>query len=313
LRVSVVIPASGLPKLWASALEDGGELQRMNPICVWDGEDREGVKRLVTGFVESDAQRVLDEDGFRVWDSLHVDNYMVADVVRAFAEVDAWGVPQQPRLHAHTVSSAYGFLGHDLGTEIGGHGGAAARYLMVQHLATPDLVLWSHTGRIDDADVPAYHQDPATGRFAQNDSLFFPPTVEALQEIVEPTFYTRRPPTLERIADRLPGARGRGMVVSRQECRSRYAEVMERLAAFTDVQPIDDQDDVREWSLVMAFTGAMNAIDRGLVEEAEIVVHGSGFYGASDVGSRSEDALTRVASSADVATAVRRACATAGD
>lgn len=307
LRVSVVIPASGLPKVWASVLDDDADLQRLNPICVYGGEDREGVKPLVHGFVDNYAERLLDEYGVRVWDSLHVDNYMVADVIRAFAEADAWGVPQNPRLHVHAVSSAYGFLGHALGTEIRG-GGAPARYLMVQHLATPDLVLWSHTGRIDEVDLPAYSYDPTTNVYRQDESTYFPPTVESLHEIVEPTFYTRRPPTVERIADWLPGARDRGMVVSRQECLSRYDDVMERLAAHTHVRPIARPDDVREWAMIMALAGAMNAIDRGLVEEDEIVIHGSGYYGADDVGTRSEDSLTHVSSSADIADAVMSAC-----
>lgn len=108
LRVSVVIPASGLPKVWTSALDDDARLRQLNPICVYGEEDREGVKRLVHGFIDDYAGRILDVHGIRVWDSLHVDNYMVADVVRAFAEADAWGVPQNSRLHVHAVSSAYG-------------------------------------------------------------------------------------------------------------------------------------------------------------------------------------------------------------
>ncbi len=39
---------------------------------------------------------------------------------------------------------------------------------------------------------------------------------------------------------------------------------------------------VREWSLVMAMTGVLNAIDRGLVDERDILVHGSGSYAAGD-------------------------------
>lgn len=309
LRVSVVIPGSGLPKVWTSALDDDVRLRLVNPICVYGNEDREGVKRLVNGFVDDYAGQILDEHGVRVWDSIHVDNYMVADVVRAFAEADAWGVPQNSRLHVHAVSSAYGFLGHALGSEICG-GGATARYLMVQHLATPDLVLWSHTGRIDEADLPAYSYDPATGGYQQDKSPYFPPAVESLHEIVEPTFYTRRPPTVGLIADQLPGARGRGMVVSRHECLSRYGDVMARLAAHTHVRPIASPDDVREWAMIMAFAGAMNAVDRGLVEEDEIVIHGSGFYGAADVGTRPEDSFTCVSSCAEVADAVTSACAT---
>jgi hypothetical protein len=310
LRVSVVIPASGLPKVWTSTLDDDVRLRLLNPICVYGGEDREGVKRLVHGFIDDHAGRILDEHGVRVWDSLHVDNYMVADVVRAFGEADAWGVPRSSRLHVHAVSSAYGFLGHALGTEIRG-GGAPAGYLMVQHLATPDLVLWSHTGRIDESGLPAYSYDPATGGYQQDESPYFPPAVESLHEIVEPTFYTRRPPTVERFAGLLPGARGRGMVVSRQECLSRYADVMERLAAHSDVRPVANPDDVREWAMIMAFTGAMNAVDRGLVAEDEIVIHGSGLYSAADVGTRPEESLTGVSSSADVAEAVANACAIA--
>ncbi|OXM58503.1 hypothetical protein CFP71_02895 [Amycolatopsis thailandensis] len=307
LRVSVVIPATGLPKLWASTLDTDANLRSSNPICVCDAEDPEVVKELVREFSGRDAERIAGESGFRLWESQHIDNYLVADVVRGFAEFDAWGVPRNPRLHVHAVSSAYGLLGHALGARIRG-AGAPANYLLIQHLATPDLVLWSHTGRMDEADLPSYTFDPTTNRYRQDESPYFPPTVEDLHECVEPTFYTRRPPTVDQIADWLPGAKGRGMVVSREECRSRYPEVAERLAVHTQVRPAASAAEVREWSTIMAVTGAMNAIDRGLVAEDEIVIHGSGCYDATDVGTRPSEFVRPVASAADVADIVTRAC-----
>jgi hypothetical protein len=50
------------------------------------------------------------------------------------------------------------------------------------------------------------------------------------------------------------------------------------------VRPLpEDPARLREWSAVMALTGALNAIERGIVPPGhEIVLHGSGYYTDAD-------------------------------
>jgi hypothetical protein len=56
-----------------------------------------------------------------------------------------------------------------------------------------------------------------------------------------------------------------------------------------------------EWSLPMVLTGALNAIDRGLVAEGqEIVVHGTGCYSAADFTTLPDTATVSVGSYPDL-------------
>jgi hypothetical protein len=96
------------------------------------------------------------------------------------------------------------------------------------------------------------------------------------------TFYTRRPPTAERMNSIIGRFGHDGIVVSLYECLERYPQIR-RLLADSSVNLPGDPRILREWSLVMAFTGVLNAIDRGLIgDEPEVVVHGSGSYATSD-------------------------------
>ncbi|MEK8173017.1 DUF6002 family protein [Streptomyces sp. M19] len=61
----------------------------------------------------------------------------------------------------------------------------------------------------------------------------------------------------------------------------RYPQVRALLADARVELPADPRT-LREWSLVMALTGILNAVDRGLVPERDILVHGSGSYAADD-------------------------------
>jgi hypothetical protein len=62
----------------------------------------------------------------------------------------------------------------------------------------------------------------------------------------------------------------------------RYEEIRARLSEAAVNLPQDPQP-LREWALLMAMTGVLNGIDRGLIPEgAEVVVHGSGSYGTDD-------------------------------
>ncbi len=55
----------------------------------------------------------------------------------------------------------------------------------------------------------------------------------------------------------------------------------------------------------MVLTGVLNAIDRGLVPAGrEVVVHGSGFYAATDYEPLGGDAVVPVATVDDIAAAI---------
>jgi hypothetical protein len=75
---------------------------------------------------------------------------------------------------------------------------------------------------------------------------------------------------------------GDGIVVSLAECVERYPHIRELLSGTGCALPADFRE-LREWSLVMAMTGLLNAIDRGLIGAAlDAVVHGSGSYSVAD-------------------------------
>jgi hypothetical protein len=63
----------------------------------------------------------------------------------------------------------------------------------------------------------------------------------------------------------------------------------------------DDPAAVREWSLMMACTGVLNGLDRGLVEAShDVVVHGSGWYTDKDMEPLPEHGATPVSSAEDI-------------
>ena len=240
------------------------------------------MKELAVELVAKYAADVLDAHGVRLWYTLDIENYKVADVVRACAEQEF--LPRAERLHVHAVSSAYGLLGHDLGARLLAEAGGpapSAHYFLVQHLDTPDMVLSLHFGSVSRDNLPDYRVDGATGLFRQDADPRFPTTTFSPTENLDPTFYTRRPVTSAAMNELIRSRGGGGIVVSLHECLQRYPQ----LRALLDGTGIDlpaDPRELREWSLVMALTGALNAIDRGLVPEDDILVHGSGTYQTAD-------------------------------
>jgi len=100
--------------------------------------------------------------------------------------------------------------------------------------------------------------------------------------VLDRTFYTHRPATAPEMTRIIRTHGGDGIVVSARECRDRYPQLRDRLAA-VGFRALDDLGELREWSLLMALTGVCNAIDRDLVPVGhDIVVHGSGWYTAAD-------------------------------
>ncbi|GAA3150125.1 hypothetical protein GCM10010521_42070 [Streptomyces rameus] len=286
LQITSVVPAGSTGKLWSSPLGEDASLRRRNPLVVHECAEPASVKDLATAFATGHAERLHRQHGVRVWYTLGLDNYRAADMVRAFAERDLLPADQSARTHVHSVSSAFGLLGHHLGHQIIARDGRSAppraRYFLVQHLGTPDMVLSLRHGTHDRAELPAYELDPTTGLYRQDQDPHFPATTYDPDEHLDPTFYTRRPVTSAQMDPIIATQGGGGIVVSLQECISRYGEVRALLSDADVALPADPRR-LREWSLVMAVTGTLNAADRGLLPDSEdVLVHGSGSYGEQD-------------------------------
>jgi hypothetical protein len=283
LAILVVVPATSRDKLWASPLSANADARRRNPVAVHHSPRAEQVKVLAGEMVDRFGPAMYERFGVRLWYTLALDNYRAADIVRAYVEHDC--LPgAEGRLHVHAVSSAFGLLGHDLGARrlaAAGHRTPTARYFLVQHLNTPDMVLNLYFGSASRQSLPAYEFDPAAGLYRQDADPRFPRTAIDPDEILDPTFYTRQPVTSAEMNALINTQGGGGIVVSRHECLQRYPLLRRMLEPAGCILPADPAD-LREWSLVMALTGVLNGIDRGLVPEDDILVHGSGSYQAAD-------------------------------
>ncbi|MEV5752370.1 DUF6002 family protein [Actinoallomurus sp. NPDC052308] len=283
LAILVVVPTASRAKLWSSPLASDARARVRNPVAVYHGARRDEVKTLAAGLVDGFGTEMYKRFGVRLWYTLDLDNYRVADIVRAFVEQDYLPHAKE-RLHVHAVSSAFGLLGHALGARRfaeDGHGESTARYFLVQHLDTPDMVLSLYFGSTNRRSMPTYTLDHANGFYRQDTDPRFPLTTFALDEILDSTFYTRQPATSAEMNALIRSQGGGGIVVSRHECLQRYSALREMLQPAGCILPTVP-DDLREWSLVMALTGVLNGIDRGLVSETDILVHGSGSYQVTD-------------------------------
>lgn len=308
LGIVVVVPGSSAHKLWDSPLSTDERLRLRNPVVTFDGADRADVKVLARELVDRHGDAVLAEYGTHLWYTLEIGNYLVADVIRACAEEEF--LPRtQGRLHVHAVSSAYGLLGHDLGARrlAAARGDKpTAHYLLVQHLDTSDMVLSLYFDSFSREHLPEYRLDEATGLYRQQQDPRFPATTFDPDEVLDPTFYTRRPVTSPDMNAIIHARGGGGIVVSLHEVMQRYP-VLRGLLAPAGVHLPADPRDLREWSLAMAFTGVLNAIDRDLVDEEDILVHGSGSYHTGDFSPIPPDRLSPVAGTDDLLRITRRA------
>ncbi|RJL21439.1 DUF6002 family protein [Bailinhaonella thermotolerans] len=307
LRVVVLAPESCLAKLRSSRLSTDPALRELNPLLVYTGEHAEDVKAIGRRFADKHIGDFAAM-GDNLWYSLELANYLVADTARAFFEHAADPAGERPRLHAHAVSSAFGLLGYHRGRAVLEEEGAAdpatrPASLLVQHLGTPDMVLNLRHGDFDRAAIPAYALGE-DGLYAQSADPRFPQVTYDPDEVLDPTFYTHRPATSPAMNDLIARFGGDGIVVSLAECVARYPRLRAMLAGTGCELPADPRT-LREWSLVMAMTGVLNAVDRGLVDEGrDIVVHGSGCYTAAGYRPVEDAAITRVGTVEDVAEAV---------
>ncbi len=312
LRVVIVAPASGRAKLRASRLSSDPQLRRLNPMLLCPAGPPEAVKALAREFVTEYAGKLhAAEHSVDTWFSLDLANYLIADAARALFEQRVAPVrPGEQRLHAHAVSSAFGLLGYHAGRELLERRGAvtpASRpaSLLVQHLATPDMVLGLRQGDPQRWRLPDYALDPATGLLRQvGDDPHFPAVSYALDEVLDPTFYTHRPVTGPAMNQLIARYGGDGIVVSLAECIARYPYLRAWLGEALPRLPADLRT-LREWSTVMALTGVTNAVDRGLLPPGQpIVVHGTGCYSDADFEPLCGDSITEVSTVDDIASAV---------
>jgi hypothetical protein len=304
LSVVVLAPASTAHKFRVDPLSEYADL---NPLLRFSAGPAEGVKALGRAFVDEYAAEAHAKHGLTLWYSLDLKNYLVADAARAAFEADASPTSAAgPRWHAHAVSSAFGLLGYNLGRDLleaSGRAEAADRpgFLLIQHLGTPDMVLNLRNGSFDRANLPTYRPDP-DGGWAQRDDPHFPQVTDDPEEVLDPTFYTHQPVTSPAMNELIRTHGGDGIVVSRRECVRRYPELREWFAGSSRPLPADPAE-LREWSIVMASTGVLEAIDRGLVPPGvEIVLHGSGGYTGDDYVTA--DAYTEVSTVEEIAATV---------
>lgn len=289
LRIAIVVPQQGLSKLWSSPLASDAELRALNPVFHAQAQDGAIVKTLTREFVHQNADMLLREHGLRLWHTYHLDNYRMADAIRAFVEADRIGPPadSRPRVHAQAVSSAFGLLGHHHGQRVlrelkGRVDVTPAQWLLVQHLGTPDLVLNQHFGSFSREHLPRYAVDPASGLLVQSELPFFPAHTFALDEVIDSTFYSHRPATAPLIKAIQHEQGGAGIVVSLRECLDRYAMLRSMLPSSGPALPADPRE-LREWALAMVLAGVLGAIDRNLVPHgSEVLVHTTGSYSTSD-------------------------------
>ena len=283
LRVAVIAPHSCAMKLRGGELGESVELRALNPLFLYAGETAEEVKSIGREVAGRLALEDVGARGLRVWSTLKLENYLPADALRAAFEqsVMPLGTAKRRRVHAHAVSSAFGLLGYTAGLEFLQDRGQISDhdrpgYLLVQHLGTPDMVLNLCHGDCDRARIPFYRANEMNGLLEQEVDLHFPFATMDAEEILDGTFYTHRPVTCEAMSSLIARYGGDGIVVSLFECLERYPAVRQRLRGL-QLLPTDARQ-LREWSVVMAMTGVMNAIDRGLIGDCEVVVHGSGCY-----------------------------------
>ncbi|MFD9305179.1 DUF6002 family protein [Streptomyces sp. NPDC060048] len=313
LNVVVIVPAGSVPKLRSSLLATDPHLRARNPIAVYHGDHPGAVKTLARAVVDDHSGELSRSADTHLWYTLQIENYLAADTVRALSEAEFFApAPGVPRLHAHAVSSAYGLLGHAFGRTVLPRAlrqdSLPPHYFLVQHLGAPDMVLDLYHGSCDPSFAPRYAYDPATGLYRQDQDERFPKVTFDPQENLDSTFYTRNPPTRERMTSLIHADGGGGIVVSLAECLERYGHVRALLGEAGVTLPADPRS-LREWSLVMAVTGVLNAVDRRLVQEDDILVHGSGSYSVADFAPVPDDALWPVADTSSLRDVVFKASA----
>ncbi len=296
LRVITLTPQQTVNKLRRSELYECPELRFLNPVFVLEHPTAEWVKRVAEEFKV--LYHLRASTALRLWHAKCVDNYRFADQARAFFDFeygDAWDLDRRT-LHVQAVSSACGLLGYCSGIDAlqrDGRRVATPEFLLVQHLASSDLVKHLLGGQFGEQHTPLYAPTDQ-GLWVQGRSAHFPASTWNPHETLETSLYSHVPPTAAEMTARVRSNGGSGIVVSLHECLQRYGECA-RLLADTPVKLPSDPRELGEWSLVMALTGCMNALDRNLVVGIDsCTVHASGSYAHGDYACLPQDGYSRV-------------------
>jgi len=302
LRIVTLTPSQTIGKIRRTELYDDDQLRALNPVFILDATSPEAVKVVGQQFKELFSHNPLGE--LKLWHSLRLENYRFSDQARAFFDFeygDAWDTDRKT-VHVHAVSSAYGLLGYCSGVEVLKQQNkpvSTPSFLLVQHLATSDMVLHLLDGNFEGASTPSYKQS-SNGLWTQSGSPYFPTTTWSPDEILEPTFYTHLPATATEMSGLVKANGGAGIVVSLYECMQRYSECAQLLTS-TPVKLPADPRDLKEWSLVMALTGCLNAIDRQLLIGMDgCTIHASGSYCRQDYEAMPTDGLSFVSSAEEM-------------
>lgn len=310
LRIVTLTPAQTIEKVRRTELYDDVRLRALNPVFVLDTTSPEAVKVVGQQFKELFNRHPVGE--LKLWHSLRLENYRFSDQARAFFDFefgDAWDTDRKT-VHVHAVSSAYGLLGYCSGVEVlkqNKEQVSTPLFLLVQHMATSDMVLHLLDGNFEGASTPSYTQT-SSGLWVQLESPHFPAATWNPHEILEPTFYTHLPPTAEEMSGLVKANGGSGIVVSLYECMQRYSECAGFLADTPVSLPADPRD-LKEWSLVMAMTGCLNAIDRQLLVGIDgCTIHASGSYCRDDYKVMPTDGLSFVRSADEMMEILRSRC-----
>ena len=292
LRIAMLAPVSSATKMRCSDLSNDPELARLNPLALYTGNKGNAyVKEIGNAFASKYTQEFFKQSHTRIWYTLNLNNYRIEDSVRAFFEHEASLLdqkrPYEKKLQVHAVSSAFGIIGFNLGRSILRQENITSHepesgYMIVQDMGNPDMVLFHHFGSFCQKNMPRYQLNNLTGLYTQNESLHFPEKTFSPNETLDSTFYTRQPVTASYVSKMIKTCGGSGIVVSLQECLEKYAFIRYLLAPQQILLP-EDPRKVHEWAIIMAFTGVLKAIDRGLIDKDTLItVHGSGLYTEGD-------------------------------
>lgn len=287
LGIVSIVPAGSRDKMRHGPLTADAKLRALNPLVTWSGARPGEVKTLAQRFVSA-AAGLCAERRVRLWFSLDLRNYRVADVARALFLAERLGPGAPASLtHVHAVSSAYGLLGYHWGHQLvqskDGPDLPDPRYFLVQHLGAPDMVQYWRTGDFTPIPASAFCWDGDAGVWRQDAVAEWPQRTWSLDEELDSTFYTRRPPTSPEMHELMRVHGGGGVVVSLLECYARYGELRAMLGEMGMNFLPEDPRTLREHSGLMALTGCLEGLARGLIPRgAGILLHHSGTY---DTGS----------------------------
>ncbi len=287
LGIASLVPSSSLAKLRGGRLSEDAALAPRNPVFLWPGQPRQAVKDVAEAVVRRESAALFERSRIRLWYTLDLRSYRMADIVRALFMAERGGFASARAVtHVHAVSSGYGLLGYAWGhalLERHGHTLPTPRFFLVQHLSTPDLVQYWRTGRFEPLPAQAFTQDAAQGEWRQESVRELPYRSWSLSENLDSTFYTSQPATAPELIGHMKQHGGGGIVVSLRECYHRYGAVRAWLAEAGLHLPADPRE-LREHALLMAMTGVLNGLERGLLPAAEpLLVHNSGSYTVGDL------------------------------